>query len=471
MGIDRRTILKQLALGVPAGLLLPTWLSSCKNDDDPGPRVPYDGNVVIIGAGIAGIYTGFLLKDLGIDVTILEASDQHGGRIRSLNTFTDFPMELGADEVRGTNSTWYDLIETTGIPFAEGETSVSYFLDNSLVPEVDAAEDADLAAALQFLENLSSYNGADVTVAQAIANAGLSSRVIHILEALIGGENGTNNDRLGIRGVAEARGLWTAGDDIVRLRGREHLSIFNSAFNTVISDIQYNTVVQSIDYSTDMIEIRDTEGNAYTGTIVVVAVPLSVLKDGDISFAPSLPATKTVAISTLEMDPGMKIFLRFDTTFWGNELRAIYGDGMFPEYRATGVGRSTGNRLLTAQVFGEDAEALSDLTDEEVTNMAVADLDRLFGDTKPSEKINASFIMDWGKEPYIRGVNSYPLVGSGNQSREVISQQVNNKLFFAGEATNTNGHAGTVHGAMESAERVLNEILTLIAPDEVDESS
>ena len=107
--MKRRKAIKQIGLGLSAGLTLP-WLSSCKATD-PGPEIKYDGVVGIIGAGAAGLLAADILISKGVKVKIFEASDQVGGRVRtfrrsdvstdSLTVFpaalpySDFPLELG----------------------------------------------------------------------------------------------------------------------------------------------------------------------------------------------------------------------------------------------------------------------------------------------------------------------------------------------------------------------------------------
>jgi monoamine oxidase len=65
---------------------------------------------------------------------------------------------------------------------------------------------------------------------------------------------------------------------------------------------------------------------------------------------------------------------------------------------------------------------------------------------------------NWANEPYIGGAYSFPSLNSEGQ-REKLAAAVSNKLFFAGEATNFNGHLATVHGAMESGYRAVLELL------------
>jgi monoamine oxidase len=68
--------------------------------------------------------------------------------------------------------------------------------------------------------------------------------------------------------------------------------------------------------------------------------------------------------------------------------------------------------------------------------------------------------MDWSKEPFIKGAYSFPIPnGGGLLTRQTLSQPMQRKVYFAGEATHYGGHSGTVHGAMESGRRAVEELL------------
>ena len=84
--MKRRIALKQIGLGVSAGLVLPSWLTACKEEEDPKPKIEYDGVVAIVGAGAAGLYVADILQSSGVEVIILEASNRVGGRIRTLKS-------------------------------------------------------------------------------------------------------------------------------------------------------------------------------------------------------------------------------------------------------------------------------------------------------------------------------------------------------------------------------------------------
>lgn len=69
---------------------------------------------------------------------------------------------------------------------------------------------------------------------------------------------------------------------------------------------------------------------------------------------------------------------------------------------------------------------------------------------------------DWTTNEHILGGYSIPLAGATNDDRKAIGQPISNKLFFAGEATDVSGQAGMVNGALASAERCAEEVVTSI---------
>ena len=71
--------------------------------------------VIIIGAGPAGLSSGYLLKQQGIDFEIIEASDRYGGRIRHNTEFTDFPIPLGAEWLHSDPSEFDKIVNDPSV--------------------------------------------------------------------------------------------------------------------------------------------------------------------------------------------------------------------------------------------------------------------------------------------------------------------------------------------------------------------
>lgn len=480
--MERRKALKQLGLGLSGGIFLPSYLMSCTKDD-PGPEVPYDGNVIVIGAGAAGLYAADILRVKGIKVTILEASSQPGGRIRSLRNQTDaqyqsfntasqadFPIELGGEVVYGSNSSWGKLISDLSLPNVEVDpTAPRYILDNQAKTGADWKSDSDWNAVQNFVNGLPNFTGGN-TVQTAAA---VSTRAQALLNSQTGNFYGTTSDRIGARGLAESLKLSKRDTKQLMTRANPWQDIIISRFSEVIPSIVLNTVVKKIDWSSTLITITDSNGKEYTATKVIVTVPLSILKNGDITFTPGLDATKTSALAKFKMDAAMRIVLDFKTNFWGLDSSYIWGGSTVPQYFNSGVGRSKFFRSMALTIYGQKAEQLSALSDYNKVLTILAELDAVYQGQatrfirrdldNPNDSTNLLYLVkDWTKDEYIKGGFSYPLVGTTNADRKDLSLPLADKLYFAGEATDVDGDSGTVSGALNSAARVVEEIVKSI---------
>lgn len=492
--MKRRIALKQIGLGVSAGLVLPSWLTACSSEGDPTPSIPTDAQVVVIGAGAAGLYAADILQTRGIKVIILEASDRVGGRIRTLKLsdkssqsllFTspsplssDFPTELGAEQIIGSDSIWNKIIGQLQLSTVDIEeiASNNYFLDNTLTASTAAETDADFLAAKNFLETLSTYSGSDISVQQAIQTAGINSRVHAILNSWIGNRYGTTNEQLGIKPLAEGLNQLARNKKRLLLADNPMQDALLSRFSKVVDIVQTNKAVKSVDYTGAKVIINGdtilpgggTESFTIEAAKVVVTVPLTILKAGDIAFNPSLPSDKFQALSNMEMDASIRVLLDFKLNFWGMESGFLYGGVQSPEYLNAGLGRSETSKTLSLTVNGTKAAALS-LLGKDIIPVLLNEIDDIY-DGKASLNIRKdlnnniiSVIHDWSKEKYIKGGVAYLKPEGSSVDRVNLGLPINDKVFFAGEATDSKGEAGTINGALLSAVRAANEVIAALA--------
>ncbi|MEX1190053.1 MAG: NAD(P)/FAD-dependent oxidoreductase [Bacteroidia bacterium] len=461
--MDRRELLRKLMLGIPAGVFLPSLLSSCKDDLVPGD-INFSGKVLIIGAGAAGIYAAALLEEYGIDYQIVEASNRTGGRINSNLTFSDVPIELGAEEIHGQRSILYDLANHFATSRLGKDDLTDYFLfNNQLRTESYLRESAELAGEgetlYQLIDSLGTYPGTNQTLTQYLTDFPVDSRLMQIANALVGNEYGADNDLIGMVALREAESLYSSGSTNFKFKSGTYWKLFEDAFPAVFNKVILNEQIISIDYSGSTVMASSAAGGSYTADKVLVTVPLSILKGGDINFTPALPALKISSIEDIEMGNVLKVILKFNSRFWAEDTSSIIGAERVPEYWVTHAGKESSDFLLTAFVAGTKAESLLQLEESQLISALINELSSLYPIGAVSGRFTGQYVIkDWSQEPFIRGAYSYPSINSLGK-RTSLSDPVSDRLYFAGEACNYNGHIGTVHGAMESSYITIAQIL------------
>jgi len=473
--VNRRKLLKQLGFGLSGGLILPHLISSCSKDD-PGPEVPFEGNVVIIGAGAAGMYAADILNAKGIKVKILEAGNQIGGRVRSLRnqkelfnlSAADFPVELGAEVIYGSDSIWGTNLKNFKVVTVDVDASSTdrFIVDSIAKTATDWEVDGDFANAQSFVEGLPNYSGAAMTVSQA--SAGLAKRVETLVNSQVGNFYGTSNATLGMGGVAENLKLRKHDGKkiVVKTNPMQDFLIFR--FEQVREMVQLNTQVTSIDSGGEKIVITTANDEQIEADKVIVTVPISILKKKSISFSPALPANMTSAMERIGMDHSIRVVIDFKKNFWGSSTGFIWGGTSFPHCFSAGVNRGEFNQTLSITINGPKAVELSG-QGADMINTILAELDAVYAG-QATQFVRRDFntdavlsiIQDWGKDQFIQGGYSYPTASFTLEDRVALGQVINGKVFFAGEATDVEGDAGTVNGALASAERVAEQVVKSI---------
>jgi len=156
--------------------------------------------------------------------------------------------------------------------------------------------------------------------------------------------------------------------------------------------------------------------------------------------------------------------LNFRTAFWEEIEGARYRDAAF--FRAAGspfgafwTQAPVRSELVAAWAGGPNADALRDLNRNELVERALREFGEMLGAAAIARREFVSGLThDWRRDPFARGAYSYVLVG-GTNARANLALAVGRTLFFAGEATSTDGQGGTVNGAIETGERAAEELL------------
>lgn len=441
--MDRRDFIKQTGLLSIGGLIIPSTLFSSCRKKTLFEDVNFSGNVIVIGAGAAGLYAGYILKSKGINFSILEASANHGGRMGKSTSFADYPIDTGAQWMHGRNSIISDLVKSKNIRHTLDEAELSYWFNNQIVQSLP--KDPFI------FEN---ENLPDISFLDYAHQSGLTDEYNSIIEA-IAGDQGASASTLSAYWNSKDEENWVSGDEDFKFKETYFDVIDKHIAQPVLSQISYNCQIVSIDYSGNQIVLKDSNQNTYLADKVIVTVPISILKLNEIAFTPALPTKKTDAFSKFGMGPGMKVFLKFTNKFYEDVL---YGGSICGAYADDTVGKETSDNVMLAFIMGDQAANLHALgSDIAITNALLEELDIIYNGQASSSFISSS-VYDYTAKPFIKGAYGYSTIGMGD-ARKIAAEPINQKIYFAGEAMNTNGHHQTVHGAVESAYKAVIDIL------------
>ena len=469
---------KTLAIGLLLIALLPNLAGAVE------PSTDHD--VVIVGAGAAGLYAAYTLDNLGYSVLVVEARHEHGGRIDS-HFLGDVRIEDGAEELYGTtnNFLFNDIKNEYGNGaqvriFRETPTQDDLYVmdadgmgggNTCWSASGDCDQDPDIVDFWDFYEATGNYDDhpTDELVSDFLENTwGVPStnRGYHLYEAdSPGGEYGTTVEYLGLRSLSREWNTFSLSDTVYGLGPTGYRDALDTLyFNQVLPYVIYNSPVTVIDTSGIKPVAIDGNGVYHYADAIIVTVSVGVLKAGIIDFIPNLPTDKLDAISTIGMGNGMKISLRFSSQIWESKMMYVILDGPTASCWPPDVYQTdTTSHVLTCFMMGRNSEVMEALPDDTARiNQALADLDVPFNGNASATFIEAN-VHNWTAEPYVLGSYSFPGPGTrpttGPTMREVLAQPVGTTLYFAGEATH-NTAASTVPGALQSGERAGGEVDT-----------
>jgi monoamine oxidase len=454
--LKRRDFLLKFPLTAFAAVVSVETLLSKSNTKHEAKK--FEGVVGIIGAGAAGMYAAKLLNEAKTPYKIFEASGHKGGRIKSFVGFGERPIELGAETIHGSKSVLYNFASKQKVINKKIKVNPKqiYFLKEGKVfrgKEILSQE--GIIAALKFEKEIEKYKGEDISILDYLKlnSKKYPSQNWPLINAFVSNNEGSCISRMGMYSLAKETNRWHSGDDnfftsvpLLELLQKE---IGYASDSSTI----YNCPIKEIDYSGNKITLINTAAEKFEVDKLIITVSLNVLKSSDIKFTPDLTEEKKAAFRKIGMDAGMKIIMKFKEPFVEGDALSIISDKSIPNMW------KTQKNIFTSFVTGEKAEYLSEKGGE-AEKIIMDELNKMFGNN-PGRLLSDFYIQDWFKEPFIKGAYSYAAIGTeGN--REILALPINNKIFFAGEATHTGGHNATVHGAMETGERAVSELLKTI---------
>ena len=426
-------------------------------------------DVIVLGAGIAGLAAARVLAESGQQVTIVDAQDRVGGRILSQHS-GDESIELGAEFVHGKPPELWRLIQEAHLETYE-LNGKQFCWQKGTLSECSDEFNQDF----QWLEALKDWDEEDCSFSDYLVRADVPKHSWQRLIGYVEGFNAADHRVIGVASLGMQQKAEDAveGDCLFRLRlGYAQLPEFLAQKLQQAGDkISLNTRIEAVHWKRGSVDVHcQTAGQSRVlqADAAIVTLPLGVLQHGDVQFSPE-PSKTMHAVGRMRMGHVWRTVFLFRERFWATlkdhplceqlrKLSFLFSFESMPPTWWTQFPEDS--RGLTAWAGGPRAESMSKQSVDKLQFDAYKSLAEIFGQDVSAIRsmLIDSRSHDWQNDPYARGAYSYVPAGALDAPAQ-ISEPVQNTLFFAGEHTDTTGHWGTVHGALRSGLRVADQVL------------
>lgn len=391
-------------------------------------------DVVIVGAGAAGLGAARTARELGLTYIVFEAMDRIGGRAHTDTTTFGVPWDRGCHWLHSADvNPFRVLADEYGLRYRSTPAPRLVHLgDRWATPEEERAADAIVAESYASAAT-AARAGRDEAATDVVDTA---SPWLRFFKTAVAAEWGVGLDAASTTDMSAYRDTsnnWPMQDGYGALVARHASGI----------DVELSTPVRSIEWDRARPRVAVDGGTIEAGAVIVTA-STSALAAGGIRFVPELPAWKREAFVAVPLGSANKVAFGIDGRLLGVEehttLLAPMEDGTVVAFQLRPFGADMVNGYLAGPV-GRELERAGEAAMVDAMRGA---LRGVFGNDV-TKQITTAACSTWGREPSIRG--GYAAAPPGQAHRRAdLGRPVGDRLFFAGEATSPEFFS-TCHGA------------------------
>lgn len=436
-------------------------------------RPEYD--VIIIGAGISGLSAAQELVKNGFKPLVLEGRDRVGGRIYTVTPWGS-PTDLGASWIHNfEGNPLYALAQANQIqliptpssnmgsfaPFESDPRVIYYDGDGVKIP--DDQLEKSMAVADDFLkyasDRMSTYTDStsvEKVVQDFLQNTPMDTDRRYIVKDMIDNrfvfDSPADMSTISIKTSAAISRLLF-GKDMIFKGG--YIQLLQKMIGNL--SILLNQTVTKISYNQAGVTVK-TQNGEFRAKRLICTLPLGVLKQGKVEFVPPLPVAKQDSIEKMGVGVYDKVYLLFEKPFWpvDSEWMVFYPGNSKEQFQIMNYYYYSKQPILLAFTAGPFAIDLEKQSDQAIIEKIMTKLKATYGADIPSP--TSYIITRWESDPYSRGSYTYPRVGSSLEDYKVLAESIQNRVFFAGEATAWDAPT-VVTGAYTSGIRAAQEII------------
>ena len=393
-------------------------------------------DVVVVGAGSAGLSAAKAILAQGRSVQILEAKDRIGGRAVTLYAAPGVPWDPGAYWLHHSEDNFFaKFAAESGVQFDEMPRFSRMWSNGGWADEASVTErDVYFDAAFEAIDK-AGLAGLDIPAAEVVPpHPRFHSMFCTWYAALSGAEpqycSALDQSRY---------------RDGINLRVKPGYGALLASYGAGLP-IELNCPVTRIQWGGDRISVETARGAVQCRAVVITASTTALAKGG-IAFEPELPAAYRDALERLPLGTAEKVAIAFERDIFGlpdnSHVQFEHQDEMTIRFQI----KPGGYNIAIGYLAGHFAEKLEAQGTEAMVAFAEDYLTKVFGADVKYTQIGAD-VSHWRSDPYIGGGYSYAVPGAATM-RDILKAPINERIFFAGEACSI-PHFGTVNGANES---------------------